>query len=92
MELTPMPEDWSRALAVVAHPDDLEYGASGAVARWTDQGKEVVYLLEESGYSTGLDLGRVLEAAAVVERAVGHALPSGLYRAGGPSRPVPRPV
>ncbi|GAA3249934.1 hydroxymethylglutaryl-CoA lyase [Pseudonocardia petroleophila] len=62
-------------------------GASGNIAT-----EEVVYLLEESGYSTGLDLGRVLEAAAVVERAVGHALPSGLYRAGGPSRPVPRPV
>ena len=24
-----MPEDWTRALAVVAHPDDLEYGAAG---------------------------------------------------------------
>ena len=27
---TPFPDDWSRALAVVAHPDDLEYGAAGA--------------------------------------------------------------
>lgn len=61
-------------------------GASGNIAT-----EEVVYLLEESGISTGLDLARVLDAAAVVERAVGHALPSGLYRAGGPSRPVPRP-
>jgi hypothetical protein len=26
---TPFPDDWSRALAVVAHPDDLEYGARG---------------------------------------------------------------
>ncbi|MEU0062797.1 PIG-L family deacetylase, partial [Streptomyces albidoflavus] len=24
-QLAPMPEDWQRALAVVAHPDDLEY-------------------------------------------------------------------
>ena len=24
-----LPEDWDRALAVVAHPDDLEYGAVG---------------------------------------------------------------
>jgi len=27
-----MPEDWDRAVAVVAHPDDLEYGAAAAVA------------------------------------------------------------
>ena len=25
-------DDWSRALAVVAHPDDMEYGAAAAVA------------------------------------------------------------
>jgi LmbE family N-acetylglucosaminyl deacetylase len=54
MELTPMPEDWTRALAVVAHPDDLEYGAAGAIARWTDQGKEVVYLLATRG-EAGID-------------------------------------
>ena len=27
-----MPDDWRRALAVVAHPDDLEYGCSAAIA------------------------------------------------------------
>jgi len=37
--LAALPEDWQRALAVAAHPDDLEYGAAAAVARWTDQGK-----------------------------------------------------
>jgi LmbE family N-acetylglucosaminyl deacetylase len=42
-------EDWNRALAVVAHPDDMEYGASSAVARWTDQGKDVAYLLVTRG-------------------------------------------
>ena len=28
-----------------AHPDDMEYGASGAVARWTGAGKTVDYLM-----------------------------------------------
>src|SRR5262245_43862246 len=32
-----MPEDWERALAIIAHPDDMEYGAASAVARWTAQ-------------------------------------------------------
>src|SRR6202042_1000825 len=47
--MQPMPEDWNRAVAVVAHPDDLEYGAASAVARWTGQGKEVAYLLATRG-------------------------------------------
>jgi LmbE family N-acetylglucosaminyl deacetylase len=45
----PMPEDWSRAVAVVAHPDDLEYGVAAAVARWTGQGRQVAYLLATRG-------------------------------------------
>jgi LmbE family N-acetylglucosaminyl deacetylase len=47
--MQPMPEDWTRAVAVVAHPDDLEYGVASAVARWTGQGKEVAYLLATRG-------------------------------------------
>lgn len=53
-DLQPVPEDWTRALAVVAHPDDLEYGAASAIARWTAQGKEVTYLLVTSG-EAGID-------------------------------------
>ncbi|MEU6737355.1 PIG-L deacetylase family protein [Streptomyces physcomitrii] len=52
--LTPLPEDWQRALAVVAHPDDLEYGCAAAVATWTDAGKEVSYLLATRG-EAGID-------------------------------------
>jgi LmbE family N-acetylglucosaminyl deacetylase len=44
-----MPEDWTRAVAVVAHPDDLEYGVASAIARWTGQQKEVAYLLVTRG-------------------------------------------
>ena len=50
-----VPEEWSSALAVVAHPDDMEYGAAAAVARWTRQGKRVTYVLVtdgEAGIST----------------------------------------
>lgn len=41
--------DWSRILCVVAHPDDMEYGMSAAVAHWTRQGKTVAYLLLTAG-------------------------------------------
>ncbi len=52
--LEPVPEDWERALAIAAHPDDLEYGAAAAIARWTDQGKRVVYLMVTRG-EAGID-------------------------------------
>ncbi|TGD12530.1 PIG-L deacetylase family protein [Brevibacterium sp. S111] len=41
--------DVDRILCVVAHPDDMEYGGSAAVAKWTDEGKEVSYLLLTRG-------------------------------------------
>lgn len=53
-ELSAVPEDWNRALAVVAHPDDMEYGTASAVARWTSQGKEVSYVLVSLG-EAGID-------------------------------------
>ena len=48
-DLTPLPEDWDRGLAIVAHPDDMEYGAAAAVARWTGQGKTISYVLVTDG-------------------------------------------
>ncbi|MFY9915049.1 MAG: PIG-L family deacetylase, partial [Nocardioidaceae bacterium] len=50
----PLREDWQRALVVVAHPDDMEFGAAAAVARWTGQGKRIVYALVTSG-EAGID-------------------------------------
>jgi LmbE family N-acetylglucosaminyl deacetylase len=59
-------EDWQRALCIVAHPDDLEYGIASAVARWTAQGKQVTYLLATRG-EAGIDKMDPREAAAVRE-------------------------
>lgn len=47
-------EDWQRALCIVAHPDDMEFGAAAAVARWTGQGKWVGYTMVTSG-EAGID-------------------------------------
>ncbi|MGY1779217.1 PIG-L deacetylase family protein [Geodermatophilus sp. SYSU D01036] len=43
------PEDWQRALVVVAHPDDVEYGCAAAVAAWTAAGRDVRYVMATSG-------------------------------------------
>ena len=53
-QLETLREDWQRALAIVAHPDDLEFGAAAAVARWTGQGKDFVYSMVTSG-EAGID-------------------------------------
>ncbi|WP_181727351.1 PIG-L deacetylase family protein [Streptomyces sp. PT12] len=70
-----MPEDWERALAIVAHPDDLEYGAAAAVAEWTDAGRDIAYLLVTRG-EAGIDTlppeesARVREAEQIASAAV----------------------
>lgn len=49
MTLEPFPTDWQRALVLMAHPDDPEYGTSAAVAEWIAQGKDVRYVLATRG-------------------------------------------
>ncbi|MER6530507.1 PIG-L deacetylase family protein [Streptomyces sp. NPDC001508] len=65
-EFQEMPEGWTRALAVVAHPDDMEFGAAGAVARWTAAGKTVTYLVASRG-EAGIDSMAPEKAAEVRE-------------------------
>ncbi|WP_461031585.1 PIG-L deacetylase family protein [Streptomyces mayteni] len=61
-----MPLDWRRALAVVAHPDDVEYGTAAAVAEWTAAGREVAYVLVTRG-EAGIDTLDPAESARVRE-------------------------
>ncbi|MGH3310268.1 MAG: PIG-L deacetylase family protein [Streptomyces sp.] len=65
-QLETMPDDWQRALAVVAHPDDLEYGAAAAVAEWAAAGKQIGYLLATRG-EAGIDTLEPGECARVRE-------------------------
>ncbi len=96
--LEPLTEDWQTALCVVAHPDDMEFGAAAAVARWTGQGKRVVYAMVTSG-EAGIDGMDPEECRAVREaeqiestRIVGVAdvdflgLPDGVLEYGVPLR------
>ncbi|MED7923309.1 PIG-L deacetylase family protein [Nonomuraea sp. LP-02] len=66
-QLEPMPGDWRRALAIVAHPDDLEYGCAAAVAVWTDAGREVAYVIVSSG-EAGIDTLEPAESGPLRER------------------------
>jgi LmbE family N-acetylglucosaminyl deacetylase len=44
-----------RVLVVVAHPDDVDFGAAGTIAAWTDAGVEVSYCLATYGDAGGFD-------------------------------------
>jgi LmbE family N-acetylglucosaminyl deacetylase len=44
-----------RILAIMAHPDDVDFSAAGTVAQWTDAGLEVVYCIVTDGDAGGHD-------------------------------------
>jgi LmbE family N-acetylglucosaminyl deacetylase len=44
-----------RILVVTAHPDDVDFGAAGSVAQWTDGGIEVAYCICTDGEAGGFD-------------------------------------
>ncbi len=45
----------SRALVITAHPDDVDFGASGTIALWTRAGIEVTYCICTDGDAGGFD-------------------------------------
>jgi len=74
--LEPFPDGFERVLCIVAHPDDIEYGTSAAVATWTAAGKTVTYWLATRG-EAGIDTMPPAQAGPVREaeqRAAGAAV------------------
>src|SRR5262245_61667299 len=43
------------ALVIVAHPDDIEFGCAGTVARWVSEGARVTYALLTNGAAGSSD-------------------------------------
>ena len=57
-----------RALIVSAHPDDIEFGCAGTVARWTGEGVEVAYCIVSDGSTGTQDRDLVGEPLARLRR------------------------
>jgi LmbE family N-acetylglucosaminyl deacetylase len=51
----PPVEHAERALCVLAHPDDVDFGSAGTVATWTAGGTEVTYCIVTDGDAGGFD-------------------------------------
>jgi LmbE family N-acetylglucosaminyl deacetylase len=58
----------SRILVMAAHPDDVDFGAAGTVARWTEAGIEVVYCVVTDGDAGGSDRSVSRPDMAVLRR------------------------
>ncbi len=73
----PLPDsEIERVLVVAAHPDDIDFGAAGTIATWTDAGIEVVYCVVTDGQSGGFDIdvprSRIVEIRRGEQRAAGE--------------------
>jgi LmbE family N-acetylglucosaminyl deacetylase len=59
----------SRILAIMAHPDDVDFGTAGTVATWTDARIEVTYCIVTDGDAGGSDPSVSRPDMAVLRRA-----------------------
>jgi LmbE family N-acetylglucosaminyl deacetylase len=62
------PHEVQRALVITAHPDDVDFGAAGAVANMTDAGIEVTYCLVTDGDAGGFDQSIARPQMALLRR------------------------
>ena len=62
-------DEVQRALVISAHPDDVDFGSAGTVARWTDAGIEVAYCIVTDGEAGGFDPSIPREEISNIRRA-----------------------
>jgi LmbE family N-acetylglucosaminyl deacetylase len=48
-------DEINRALVITAHPDDVDFGAAGTIANFTDRGATVTYCVVTDGQAGGFD-------------------------------------
>lgn len=77
-----MPDDKlptpDRVLVVAAHPDDIEFGAAGTVARWVTEGAVVRYLIitrgDKGSDDPDADIGALIRLRETEQRAAAAEL------------------
>lgn len=57
-----------RILAVTAHPDDIEFGCAGSVARWVDEGAEASFVIVTDGSTGTVDTEMMGDRLATLRR------------------------
>lgn len=64
-----MTTDSLRILAILAHPDDVDFGAAGTVAQWVAEGHRVTYCVITDGDAGGFDPGIPRSEIPAIRRA-----------------------
>lgn len=59
----------NKAMAIFAHPDDLEWGSGGTLASWIDQGVDVIQVLVTNGASGSSDPEMTRERLVEIRKA-----------------------
>lgn len=67
--MQPETTDPMTILVIAAHPDDIEFGVAGSVARWRLEGHNVVYCVITDGSAGTNSPGADLQALAATRRA-----------------------
>ena len=62
-------DEIGRILVIAAHPDDVDFGAAGTVAAWTDAGLDVSYCIVTNGDAGGSDRSVSRADMAVIRQA-----------------------
>ena len=63
----------ARAMAIFAHPDDIEFSCAGTLARWSQGGAEIAYLLLTSGDVGIAERGMTKQQAREIREAEARA-------------------
>jgi LmbE family N-acetylglucosaminyl deacetylase len=62
-----------KAMLIYAHPDDIEFSASGTAARWANEGSKVFYVVITDGnvgsHEEGMTMDRLIETRRAEQRA-----------------------
>jgi len=67
--MVPVDAEIGRILVITAHPDDVDFGAAGTIARWTDAGLDVSYCIVTNGDAGGSDPSVSRADMAVIRQA-----------------------
>jgi LmbE family N-acetylglucosaminyl deacetylase len=65
----PSDDEIGRILVIAAHPDDVDFGAAGTIATWTDEGLDVSYCIVTNGDAGGSDRSVSRADMAVIRQA-----------------------
>ncbi|MCL6649818.1 MAG: PIG-L family deacetylase [Chloroflexi bacterium] len=67
--MSEMPDEYRTILVITAHPDDMEFGCGGSVAKWCAEGRDVYLVVSTNGDKGSSDRTMTSERLAKIRAA-----------------------